>query len=143
MGQAHQKEVPCCYGQEAETDEKGLKKGNLGDGSVGLLSFWILGRGRVPAQSQVLDLDQDQGLAQDLDQDGVQDQDQDQDLGQDGDQDLDLGLAQDLDQGGELDQDQDQDQDLDLDQDGDLDQDQDLGQTSSPLVLDLRLKQIL
>merc|ERR1711862_456407 len=89
MGQAHQKEVPCCYGQEAETDEKGLKKGNLGDGSVGLLSFWILGRGRVPAQSQVLDLDQDQGLAQDLDQD----RDQDQDLGQDGDQDLDQGLA--------------------------------------------------
>jgi len=91
------------------------------------LSFWILGRGRVPAQSQVLDLDQDQGLAQDLDQDG--------------DQDLDQGLAQDLDQGGDLDQDQ--DQDLDLDQDGDLDQDQDrdLGQTSSPLVLDLRLKQ--
>merc|ERR1712226_700402 len=70
---------------------------------------WILGQGRVPAQNQVLDLDQDQGLAQDLDQDG----------------------------------DQDQDQDLDLDQDGDLDQDQDrdLGQTSSPLVLDLRLKQ--
>merc|ERR1711862_577046 len=102
MGQAHQKEVPCCYGQEAETDEKGLKKGSLGDGSVGLLSFWILGRGRVPAQSQVLDLDQDldQGLAQDLDQDGDLDQDPDQDLGQDGDQDLDqdgdLGQDQDL-----------------------------------------------
>merc|ERR1711862_476808 len=115
MGQAHQKEVPCCYGQEAETDEKGLKKGSLGDGSVGLLSFWILGRGRVPAQSQVLDLDQDQGLAQDLDQNG------DQDLDQDRDQDQDQGLAQDQDQDGGLVQDQDrdlgQDQDLRLKQD--------------------------
>merc|ERR1711862_965817 len=90
MGQAHQKEVPCCYGQEAETDEKGLKKGSLGDGSVGLLSFWILGRGRVPAQSQVLDLDQ--GLAQDQDQDGGLVQDQDRDLGQD----QDLRLKQDV-----------------------------------------------
>merc|ERR1711971_1143992 len=58
--------------------KKGPEKGKLGDGSVGLLSFWILAH---LGQSQVLDQD----LAQDQNQDLAQDQGlaQDQDLAQD------------------------------------------------------------